>query len=60
MLQLKCIEISENACGTTADIRFELLLNGEGTNQFTHFQLQPDICEVGDVFNLTAHDFHQN
>lgn len=39
------------------NVVFELVLNGESTDQFVEFSLQPDYCEVGDLYELTAHDF---
>jgi hypothetical protein len=57
MLQLKCIKIMEHARCTLVQVHFELLLNGEPTRQYADFLLQPDFCEVGDLFALTAHDF---
>ncbi|MFK7769435.1 MAG: hypothetical protein AB8B55_19615 [Mariniblastus sp.] len=63
MLQLKCIQASEflNGNGDTMSlVRFELFLNGTPTGQFTEFELQPDYCEVGDLFSLTAQDFNDS
>ena len=57
MLQLKCIEMIEQPRCTLVQVHFELFLNGEPTKQYADFLLQPDFCEVGDLFALTAQDF---
>jgi hypothetical protein len=58
MLQLMCNRIelisTENPL---VNVVFELILNGGSTGQFVEFKLQPDYCEVGDLYQLTAHDF---
>ncbi|MDA7908946.1 hypothetical protein N9B68_00480 [bacterium] len=58
MLQLMCRRI-EQASNTDflVNVVFELILNGDPTGQFVEFTLQPDYCEVGDLYELTAHDF---
>ena len=57
MLQLECTQIIETPGDSMVTARFRLLLNGIPTHQFTSFSLQPDYCEVGDLFSLTAADF---
>ena len=58
MLQLMCKRIEQISDGSfLVDVMFELILNGESTDQFVKFKLQPDYCEVGDWYELTAHDF---
>ena len=57
MLQFRCVQVLEHARCTLVQVHFELLLNGEPTKQFADLLLQPDFCEVGDLFSLTAHDF---
>eukprot|EP01047_Picozoa_sp_COSAG01_P003338 COSAG01_NODE_97_length_26660_cov_100.642935_10_plen_76_part_00 len=58
MLQLMCKRIEQISDGSfLVDVMFELILNGESTDQFVKFKLQPDYCEVGDLYELTAHDF---
>ncbi len=58
MLQLMCRRIEEISDGNClVNVVFELVLNGESTDQFVEFSLQPDYCEVGDLYELTAHDF---
>ena len=56
MFQLECTQVFSTD-SPMVKVRFALLLNGEATNQFTEFCLQPDFCEVGDLFSLTASDF---
>lgn len=57
MLQLECTQITELPGDSMVTVRFRLLLNGVPTHQFTSFSLQPDYCEIGDLFSLTANDF---
>ena len=57
MFQLECTQIIETPGDSMVTARFRLLLNGEPTHQFTSFSLQPDFCEIGDLFSLTAADF---
>lgn len=59
MLQLKCTQVIEVPGESIATVRFGLLLNGEPTNQLVSLSLQPDFCEVGDTFALTADDFEE-
>jgi hypothetical protein len=58
MLQLICRRIEQTSDGSfLVNVVFELMLNGKETEQFVEFTLQPDYCEVGDLYELTAHDF---
>ena len=58
MLQLTCKRIEQISDGSfLVNVVFELIMNGEPTDQFVKFKLQPDYCEVGDSYELTAHDF---
>lgn len=59
MLQLKCTQVIEKAGEAIATVLFDLWLNGQRTNQWVSLQLQPDFCEVGDTFSLTATDFDE-
>ena len=63
MLQLKCTQINStvNQDGHSMSIvHFELMLNGKSTRQFAKFELQPDYCDIGDLFTLTAEDFDES
>ena len=57
MLQLECTQIIATPGDSMVTVRFELLLNGAPTDQVTSFSLQPDFCEIGDRYSLTAADF---
>ena len=60
MLQFQCIRMAEVAGSSLVQVSFELLLNGEPTSQRAVFFLQPDYCELGEVYNLTAQDFDES
>lgn len=57
MFQLECTHVVETQGDAMVTVRFGLLLNGQPTNQFAEFSLQPDFCEVGELFALSAADF---
>ena len=57
MLQLECTQIIATPGDSMVTVRFELLVNGVATDQVTSFSLQPDFCEIGDRYQLTAADF---
>ena len=60
MLQLECVRMIEVVGSPLMRVSFELHLNGKPTSQFAVFSLQPDFCEVGETFNLTAQDFDES
>lgn len=59
MFQLECIQIQTISNSEMVNASFELLLNGLPTHQFVAFKIQPDYCEIGDSFDLTASTFNQ-
>jgi hypothetical protein len=60
MFQFECVGIQEIVGSSLVQVSFELLLNGESTNQRAAFMMQPDYCEVGDAFDITAKSFTES